>query len=446
MAPVACGDDSTPTASTPGGGGGGSGGATVAGPSVKPVCQDPGQPASATPAVRADSAGALSVDGSSFVMFGGDVANVVCPNIPPKMPVDETWILDVACGQWRQLPVVGPSARSRHSIAGDHERGRALVFGGRWRSDPTMGSYTLYNDVWAFDWSTETWTQLATTGTPPEPRYNASVVIAQNEMIVFGGGTATSPVQFSPVNTTFALDLDTNEWREVVTQGGPPAPRLFHSAAYADVDNRMFIGYGSDDTAFTTTNFMQDQWLLDLATSTWHEVQIAEPPEVPYGRIKGGMFFRPSADGAEPHRLYMFAGHDDAGPEDGNALGNRNDVLAADIPVGAAADGLGSLQALLVRPGDIRLSSANGQCDFPADFVDYDYDSPERRSAFAYSSHMGGEAFVVFGGDSDCDRLSDSWWFDTRAEEWTKIRESLPGLTCPRTNGGDLIACAGMCG
>lgn len=393
--------------------------------------------------MRADASAALSPDGLTMVMFGGDIANVVCPNIPPKLPVAETWILDVGCGQWTALGDVGPSARSRHSMVTDEVRGQAVLFGGRWRPDPTMGSYTLYNDVWSFDFASQSWAPLATTGPAPEPRYNASLVIAGDELVVFGGGTATSAVSFDPVNTTFALNLTTLQWREIPAAAAPP-PRLFHSAAYDPAGNRMFIGYGSDNTAFTTTMFFQDQWVLDLDTAAWTELDMPETPEVPFGRIKGAMFFRQSADGVEPHRLYQVAGHDDAGTSD--ALGNRNDVIMAEIPVATPSGELGQLPFQTVRAGDTFANPALGTCDFPADFVNYDFDSPERRSAFAFSSNSGGEGFVIFGGDSDCDRLSDAWWFDTRAGTWTKVRESLPGLTCPRTNGGDVGACAGMCG
>ncbi|MEZ4443151.1 MAG: kelch repeat-containing protein [Polyangiaceae bacterium] len=446
---AACGDDG-PSVSTTGGqggsgtGGGGTGGDGAGTPGDKPTCLDPDQPASAVPDVRADSAAALSADGTAAVLFGGDIANVVCPNIPPKMPVADTWVLDVGCGQWTELQVAGPSARSRHSMVSDHSRNRALSFGGRWRADPNSGSYTLYNDVWAFDFASQSWSEIATTGTGPEPRYNASLVMAGDEMIVFGGGTATSATSFDPVNTVYALNLTTNEWRQITPAGAAPAPRLFHSATYDPVNGRMFIGYGSDNSAFTTTQFFQDQWALDLATSTWHELQIAEPLEVPYGRIKGAMFFRPSTDGVEPDWLYQFAGHDDAATVD--ALGNRNDVLAVPLPPGASLDSLGPLQFQIVRAGDVFESGSTGTCQFPANFVTYDFESPERRSAFAFSTTADGLSFFMFGGDSDCDRLSDSWWFNTSTGAWSKVRESLPGLTCPRTNGGDLAACAGMCG
>jgi N-acetylneuraminic acid mutarotase len=445
---MGCGDDgggstSPATGGAGGGSSGGAGGGAGESPSAKPTCASPGAD-SALPDVRADSSAALSGDGLTLVLFGGDTANVVCPNIPPKQHVGDTWVLDTACGQWTELSASGPSARSRHSMVADPARDRVLLFGGRWRADPTGGNYTLYNDVWSFDFATQSWTHIPATGTAPSPRYNTTAVVDGDRLIVFGGGTATSAVSFDPVGDVFALDLTTSEWSEIQTQGAGPSPRLFHSAAYDPAGRRIFTGYGSDNSAFTTTQFFKDLWVLDLETATWTQLEASQPPEIPYGRIKSGMSFRPSADGVEPHKLFAAMGHDDAAGS--AALGNRNDVLAMDIPAGVASGELGALTFSVVREGDVFNAPANGTCDFPSDFVMYDLESPERRSAFSFAPTAGGDAFVIFAGDSDCDRLNDAWWFDTRTSVWEPVRESLPGLTCPRTNGGDIAACPGMCG
>src|SRR5690606_15982947 len=98
----------------------------------------------------------------------------------------------------------------------------------------------------------------------------------------------------------------------------------------------------------------------------------------------------------------------------------------------------------VLRPGDTYNHKPDpGACDFPPDFTHVDFESPERRQAFAFGQLDDGGAFVVFGGDSDCGRLSDAWWFHTGTGVWTPVRESLPGLTCLRTGNP---SCSSLCG
>ena len=125
----------------------------------------------------------------------------------------------------------------------------------------------------------------------------------------------------------------------------------------------------------------------------------------------------------------MFGGHDDG------ILGNRNDLIAA--PLGGP-----TVTFEEVRPGDTFNKPSSGQCDFPVDFTILDKDSPERRSAFSVGALPDGSAAVVFGGDSDCGRLSDAHWYDTRKATWTPIRATLPGLVCERTGS---TTCTSLC-
>src|SRR5205085_1827041 len=113
-----------------------------------------------------------------------------------------------------------------HAMAGDWDRNRALMFGGRYRDKATtMGAYTLFNDTWAFDFASKTWSQLPTTGTPPSPRSNTAIGVVGGLLLVFGGNTSSSGLTFTPQNDLYALDLKTNAWRTVTTQGTPPKAR-----------------------------------------------------------------------------------------------------------------------------------------------------------------------------------------------------------------------------
>ncbi|MBK8254675.1 MAG: hypothetical protein IPK82_18680 [Polyangiaceae bacterium] len=409
--------------SSGGSGGGGEGGSVSAGGSAKPMCTNPDPPTGPTPDPRADSAGALRADGSAFLLFGGDVATVICGQQPAREHVSDTWLLDTKCGGWTKLEIAGPSARARHAMALDAVSGKAVLFGGRYRMG-SSGAYTNYNDVWTFDFATQTWTELAVTGTGPSARSNTAAAVVNGKFIVFGGNTSTSGLSFTPKKDVFALDLATNTWTEITPANAGPPARLFHAMAAHPTKNVVYIFSGGDENAFTGP-FLTDTWAFDLDTATWTKLASDTPDGT--GRIKLGMWAT-VPDGATDPKLYVFGGHDDG------TLGNRNDVLSG--PVGAS---IAYENTLL---GDVYTSPSTGQCDFPVDFTTIDPNSPERRSAFAVGQLPDGSAAVVFGGDSDCGRLSDAAWFDTRTNGWTPIRSTLPGLVCLRTGS---TTCTSLC-
>lgn len=433
VAAAACGTGDE-TAGSPASSGASSGGGVGVAPSEPPGCLDPNLPSGPIPTARADSAAAITDDGRELLLFGGDEAIVVCGDTPQREHVADTWLLDVGCGRWEQLAIEGPGPRARHVLIEDASRGRALLFGGRYREPGKTGNYTLFNDVWAFDRSARTWAELATKGPAPTPRANTAAVVDGDKLLVFGGTTSPSGLNFTPTNDLYALDLTTNEWSKLDATGELPEKRLFHAMAVDPRSHKSYVAFGGDQNAFVGP-FFKDLYELDNETVTWKKLQTSYPSGHDFGRIKFGLSVR-SADAGQNAQLFAFGGHDDV--NGAGALGNRNDLLGAEIGsnVNDAA-----WEARL--SGDTFNAPANGQCDFPADFVVPDAGNVERRSAFAFAALPSGEAFVVFGGDSDCGRLSDAWWFDTRKLLFTPLFESLPGLTCPRTGNPD---CKSLCG
>jgi hypothetical protein len=367
-----------------------------------------------------------------MVLFGGDTAIPVCGQTPPRTHVGDTWLLETDCGSWTQLsPQPAPSARARHAMATDAARDRALLFGGRSRPSGSTGPYTLHADVWAFDFGTRAWSPVATTGTPPSARSNSAMAVLGDDLVVFGGSTSTSGLTFTPQSDAWALDLRSGAWRALATTGGPPPARLFHAVAAEPGTRRLFVFGGGDENAFQGP-FFSDLWVLDLEAARWHAVAAQNPVDADVGRIKPGLAVR--AGGS--HVLFLFAGHDDG------ALGNRNDLLLLDLGAPGALPYPGVRSWSTLRTGDVYNRPASGPCSFPTDFALADLASPERRSAFAFAPLPSGGAFLVFGGDSDCGRLNDAWWFDTGAASWTPVRLSVVGVSCARSGS---TSCSSLC-
>ncbi len=414
---TACGSQSGPAARAPGEGGDGGegdGGARDSGAACTPV--------GATPAPRGDHAGALAQDGRTMVIFGGDTAVSPCGGIPSHTHVGDTWLLDTTCGTFRSVDGAGPGPRARHAMAADPTQNRALLFGGRTRAGAS-GDYTLFADVWSFDFATSAWSQLPTTGGAPPARSNTAIALSDKRrtLYVFGGSTSKSGLAFTPLDDTWALDLATNAWRPIAAGATPkPKARLFHAVALDDTSGTLYAYSGGDANAFAGP-FLADLWALDLAAESWR-------PITPAGALPPSRILHTLVWDSVAKTLVTFGGHDD-----GN-VGNQNDVWTLDPAAAAPA-----WKRLTV--GDA-FHTAGTACTFPPDFTTIDKASPERRESFATAARAGGQSFVIYGGKGDCGNLADAWSLDLARGAWTSVFASPVGLSCLRTS----TTCTGLCG
>ncbi|HRG95720.1 MAG TPA: kelch repeat-containing protein [Polyangiaceae bacterium] len=386
-------------------------------PGGAPVCA--GSPKGSTlPTPRGDAAGALSADGKTLVLFGGDTAVAPCGSVAAAAHDGGSFVLDVGCGDFTPVDQA-PPARARHVVLSDRARDRALLFGGRTRKGGS-GPYTLFADVWAFDFAKRAWSELPTKGTAPSPRANLAAAVdeARGELVVFGGNTSTDGLAFAPQNDTFVLDLATSTWRTLDTPARPPA-RLFHAMALDSAQHVAWVISGGDKNAFVGP-FLRDVWKLDLAASTWTKVETSG--EAPLGLINHAAMFD-----AVGKRVVVFGGHDDG------QVGNQNEIYTLDVATGAWAR---------LPLGDALNKPSTKACVFAPDFTTIDKASPERRSAFVFAPRPDGQGFFAGFGKSDCGLLGDSHWFSLPARRWSPVRTSPVGLSCLRAQE----TCAGLCG
>lgn len=379
-------------------------------------------PPGAAPAPRSDAVGALSPDRQLLLVYGGDTAAAACGDAPANTYASDTWLLDVGCGAWRKVDggASTPGARAEAAMATDLAGGRALLFGGHARSDATA-PFTLFGDVWAFDFKSEAWSKVATSGSGPAARVGASMVVSKKlgKAYLFGGSTSDTGV--AAKNDTWSLDLKTGEWATVAAGASTlPGARAFHAAALDDAAGVLYVYGGGDDGALAGPYF-PDLWALDLHTETWARV---EATSLPPARIGHAMTWDSIGK-----RLVVFGGHDDG------ALGDENDVWTLDPKSTAPTWSKVALGDTLSKP-------ATGVCKLPPDHTTIDKASPERRTAFALGVRDDGHAFVLWGGKGDCGVLADAWWYDVAASKWTTTVKSPIGLSCLRYS----TTCSGLCG
>jgi N-acetylneuraminic acid mutarotase len=186
---------------------------------------------------------------------------------------DDTWTLSLTSpvAQWTPVPTPGPhpSARLEHTTVYDPVRHRMLLFGGK---DP----YRFFNDVWAFDLATDTWSEIVVSGPTPTPRETRAIYDpVRDRVVIFGGfGTTTGHL-----NQTWALELSgVPSWHQLFTSGPTPEARRGQAVVYdADLDRMILIG------GYNNYAFFADVWALDLASATWSP--LPQDGEIPSGRF-----------------------------------------------------------------------------------------------------------------------------------------------------------------
>ena len=127
-----------------------------------------------------------------------------------------------------------------------------VIFGG-------LGASYL-NDVWSLDLTTDTWSQVSTSGTSPSVRFGYAAVLYGHKMVIYGGSYSWPSGVLADVWT---LNLLTDTWAEMTTFGAStPAGRAF---LYAVLYGDEMIIYGG----WSGSAYLGDAWSLDLTTSTW---------------------------------------------------------------------------------------------------------------------------------------------------------------------------------
>ncbi len=292
-----------------------------------------------------------------------------------------------------------------------------LIFGGRFRDDSTGGStYTLYDDLWAFDLDALTWEQLSS-GEGPEARVSHVMAVSGDTLLLYGGNASTSGLSYIALGDLWAWDLANGGWTQLQS-AADPGDRLFHADAMSADGSTWYIYGGGDEHAFTGP-FFDDLWALDVASLTWTELDNGGSG-APDGRIGANLV----SDDAR-NRVILWAGHDD------QALGNTNQVWAFDLGGGGWSE---------LAQGDVLDNGDVGFCDFPADFVDPDLHAPERRYTGAAVATDDGR-MVIFGGKTDCGVINDGWSYDLAAQTWTEGSPATTGEICQRA----FSECSSLC-
>jgi hypothetical protein len=201
------------------------------------------------------------VNHRKLVFSGSECYNMLCPN-------SLVWTLDLPTNIWSRAEPSGPTPPDRTSpaVAYDPVYRRMLVFGGGFK-------FTL-NDVWELSMPAGgalSWSQIPAIG-GPSPRFTSGIIDpVRNRFILFGGAL---PGANQTTNETWSLDLNTNTWSLLATSGTPPTPRSESGVMYDLLGDRMLVIGGFDGTSQ-----LAETWALTLSgTPTWTRLAVSGPP------------------------------------------------------------------------------------------------------------------------------------------------------------------------
>ncbi|MHA1591085.1 MAG: Kelch repeat-containing protein, partial [Candidatus Heimdallarchaeaceae archaeon] len=184
---------------------------------------------------------AYDSESEKIINFGGTHAEDYSSN--------QTWIYDYLEDSWTNAnPANTPRLRNTHAMAYDSESDIVIMFGGGLGKDYNpYGGQTGYNDTWAYDYNTNTWTNVTPAISPLGRGSSILTYDSESDKIVLFGGYH-SPTILSSLDPTgevyqrdtWTYDYNTNTW-ENVTPSTSPDPRKGVNMAYDSESDRIIL-------------------------------------------------------------------------------------------------------------------------------------------------------------------------------------------------------------
>lgn len=313
-----------------------------------------------------------------------------------------------------------PPARFGHRMVYDPVNERVLLFGGAVWED----RYTFFNDLWSYDYATNTWNELECSPRP-QGRFNHMMVYdpERHQLFLFGGFSAGDRI-----GDTWLYDIEANEWTQLHPQDSP-APRSDAAIAY-DEENGVIVlhdGYCRDNS------HPQDTWIYDFGENDWTLMDPEESPKPQYGHHMIYDSFNLKAVMYGGH--WSYAGTSEHGYSDGvwtydypsdtwtkvdpaTSLPQRywHALTHDDKGTMVVFGGSGARDAVLDDTWLYDLSTNTWER------LDTDEKPPERESSALVYDPVN-EKFILFGGLKNVGEppLNDLWVLDTAEGTWREV-------------------------
>lgn len=350
-----------------------------------------------SPPVREDYGLAYDENNKRTILFGGEGYALR----------NDTWTYDYTNNTWTNMsPGNSPPARKYHSLSYDPVSGCTLMFGGYYPAE-----YKALNDLWAYNYSKNCWTNLSSAWESiPPPRSGPVAYLPKNgTAILFGGWPANF---YEPYNDTWAFNVTANEWTDL-HPASAPSPRRKHLIGYDSVNDLVILFGGRTGT----WGGLNDTWVYDPDTNKWTERTPAESPPADFTG------YACAFDSDNGQMLYLISGKTWAY----NASNNTwTDKKASPSPTGSVDwrmtyDSTNKVCVLFGGETNETWTYAPANNTWmnktaaPA--------PPKRgRPAMAFDEQNG--LTLVYGGADSDNLLNDTWAYDAAKGSWVQLKPS----------------------
>ncbi|MFX1254392.1 MAG: Kelch repeat-containing protein [Promethearchaeota archaeon] len=182
---------------------------------------------------------------------------------------DDTWAYDYTNNSWINLaPTSKPSPRYNPAMTYDSLNNKLILFGG-------YESNGYLRDTWTYDYSTNQWTQIFPLTSPGVRHSHAMVYDSANQKVILFGGHNQQFI----LNDTWVYDFSSNNWTQMFPQTGPSV-RYGHTMVYDPVNQKVILFGGHADVSYGEIN--NDLWTYDYSSNNWAEFSPNTKPDVRY--------------------------------------------------------------------------------------------------------------------------------------------------------------------
>ena len=187
----------------------------------------------------------------------------------------ETWAYDYNTNTWTQMKARGPAKHLGAVIAYDAESDRVILFGGF-----DFDAYKMFQDTWAYDYNTDSWTEMKPDASPPGQAFHAMTYDSDSDRIMLWGGYTKTPDPSNVVpldSSVWAYDFNANTW-EKKNPSSAPGPRLDHAIAYNVSADKVLMYGGSDRPSWSgqPTDF-REMRAYNFKSNTWESIPESSP-------------------------------------------------------------------------------------------------------------------------------------------------------------------------
>ena len=157
----------------------------------------------------------------------------------------DTWAYDYNSNTWTNMsPSVSPPPLGDHEGFYDSESDKHIIFGGK---PFAYGDYATLNlhQTWVYDYVENTWTNMTTDVHPPKRALGMMAYNSRIDRVCFYGGIGyldVNPNKWTVFNDTWYYDYNENSW-ENMNASLVPGPRYSHTLDY-DSESNIMILYG----------------------------------------------------------------------------------------------------------------------------------------------------------------------------------------------------------